>query len=158
MEWFEGWILSVVTVSMIVSVVRMVIPPGSIGKLASFTGGLLLLLALLWPLPEIRPKRLLSDAGERQAELARRQEELSAQVQTRLQTGIAQETAAYISNKARGLGADISVRVDTRTSPEGIPVPVEAVITGDYLPELAAYIEQELGIPAERQVWNEEER
>ena len=158
MESFKEWILSVVMVSMVVCMVRTAIPAGSTGKLAAFTGGLLLLLALLYPLPEIKVELQLLETVERREALAQRQEELTKETQSRLGNGIAQETAAYISDKANGLGVDISVRVNTQVNPEGIPVPVETVISGAYVPELAAYIEQELGIPAERQVWNEEER
>jgi stage III sporulation protein AF len=143
---------------MVVSVVRMAAPAGSVGKLSAFTGGLLLLLALLRPLPQIKPEQLLSKPEARRETLTQRQEELSREAQSQLEAGIAQEAAAYISNKARQLGLDVSVRVNTRISPEGIPVPAEAVFSGAYVPELAAYTEQELGIPAERQVWNEEER
>lgn len=158
MEQFREWIISVVAVSMLVGMVRLVIPAGSVGKLASFIGGLLLLLALLRPLPDIEPTALLPDVEMQQEAFAQRQGELTAEVQSQLEARIAEETAAYISNKARGMGMELSVRIETEINPEGIPVPAKAVLSGPYTQALAAYMEQELGIPAERQVWNEKER
>ena len=70
---------------------------------------------------------------------------------------IEERTAAYISDKAKTLGTEVSAEVKTTPSSEGIPVPVEAEIAGAYTRELAEYIEQDLGIPAERQVWCEDE-
>ena len=40
---------------------------------------------------------------------------------------------------------------------EGVPVPYSVELEGSYSQELALYITDELNIPPERQVWNEQE-
>ena len=60
-------------------------------------------------------------------------------------------------DKAGELGLEVTVRVETRTEGNGIPVPWSAELTGSWSQALASALEPELGIPAERQVWHERE-
>jgi hypothetical protein len=39
----------------------------------------------------------------------------------------------------------------------GIPLPVSAAVQGAYSPALAECMEEEVGIPAQKQIWLEEE-
>lgn len=157
MEAVRSWLVSLVMVSMLLGLARLLTPKGSVQKIASFTGGLILLLALLRPLMEVEFSELVSDLGVYHEEVAERREELALEGEKQLERSIAERTSAYISDKAKTLGTEVSVRVKTIPSSEGIPLPAEAEITGDYSPELAEYIERDLGIPAERQVWREDE-
>ena len=59
--------------------------------------------------------------------------------------------------EAGELGLEVTVRVETRTEGNGIPVPWSAELTGSWSQALASALETELGIPAERQVWHERE-
>ena len=47
--------------------------------------------------------------------------------------------------------------VETRTGEAGLPVPYSVELEGTYSQALSAYIADELNIPPERQVWNEQE-
>ena len=158
MKIFEEWVASVVTVSVLLSLVRMVIPSGSIKNLTSFIGGLIFLLTLLRPLPGIRLEKLIPDVELYRDQIVQRQTELEKIVQSDLARSIEEETEAYISGKARSLGTEVSVQVHVEFAAEGIPLPIEAELYGPYTAELAAYMERELGIPAEGQVWYEKER
>ena len=71
-------------------------------------------------------------------------------------TIIAEKTAAYIWDKADELGLSCTVEVTVAVGESGIPLPDTAVITGPYSGELAALIQEEVGIPAEKQIWREE--
>ena len=51
---------------------------------------------------------------------------------------------------------EVTARVETRTGEDGIPVPWSAELTGQRSGALSSYLEAELGIPAERQVWHEQ--
>lgn len=157
MELVRTWIVSVVTVSMLLNLVRLLTPKGSVQKIASFTGGLILLLALLQPLAKAELSKLVTDIGAYSDTVELRQEELMREKENQLRRRIEEQTAAYISDKAKTLGEEVSVYVKTDSSPEGIPIPVETEIAGAYTRELAEYIERDLGIPAERQVWCEDE-
>jgi stage III sporulation protein AF len=157
MELVRTWIVSVVTVSMLLNLVRLLTPKGSVQKIASFTGGLILLLALLRPLAKAEFSKLVTDIEMFSEAVELRQEELMEERENQLRRSIEDRTAAYISDKAKTLGTEVSAEVKTTPSSEGIPFPVEAEIAGAYTRELAEYIEQDLGIPAERQVWCEDE-
>lgn len=87
---------------------------------------------------------------ERQAELESAENEALAQ-------GIAERTAAYISDKAAGLGLTVTVRVETEPGADGTPLPERVYLEGTKSEELSHWLAEELGIPAERQVWNGQE-
>ena len=116
---------------------------------------IILLLTLLRPFPGLRSEmpELRWDVYEQA--IIQRQEELSAAENRDLQELIESRTGAYISDKADSLGISVTVRVGTEENTEGVPVPEWVEIAGEYSPELAAWLESELAVPAERQVWNE---
>ncbi|MBE6996369.1 MAG: stage III sporulation protein AF [Ruminococcaceae bacterium] len=149
------WLCSVLVVSLLLAIAELLLPEGSIRKIGSFTGGLVLLLTLLRPFPGLRSEipDLRWDVYEQ--EIVQRREELAAVGNRDLQELIESRTGAYISDKADSLGISVTVRVGTEENAEGVPVPERVEITGEYSPELAAWLESELAVPAERQVWNE---
>ena len=49
------------------------------------------------------------------------------------------------------------MQVETKPAGDGVPVPWRAELWGPRSPALATYMEEELGIPGERQVWHEGE-
>lgn len=151
------WITAVVMVAMLLSVAQTLIPEGTIRKIASFTGGLILLVTLLRPVLGADLKRLDLDFADYGAAIEERREELEESSETRMKELIETQAAAYISDKADALGLTVSVRVTARAGSDGVPVPWSAVLTGPVSGELAAYMEEELGIPRGRQTWNEVE-
>ena len=74
----------------------------------------------------------------------------------KLGTLIESETEAYILDKAARMGLTVRIKVGTEENSEGVPVPVSAELTGTPSRELSCWIEAELGIPVERQVWLDE--
>lgn len=148
----RGWITSVVMVTMLLSVAQTVIPAGKIHKVSRFSAGLVLMIALLQPILNLKP-----GTGEFQIEdyeelVWERQEELEQTVEAEWEAIIEKEIAAYISDKADALGVEVSVRVRTETGVDGNIV-LMAELTGQSSEQLAAHLEEELGIPRERQVW-----
>lgn len=154
MSAVREWLLSVVVVSMLLTVAESLIPEGSIRKIAGFIGGLILLLTLLQPILRTDLGRLRLNLESYGEAIESRQEELEKRESKDLEALIAEKTEAYISDKATRLGLDISVSVRTKWGTDGVPYPAEAEIQGPKSEALAAYMEEELGIPPERQVWN----
>ena len=148
----QEWLTAVVTVTLLLSVVQTLVPEGSLRKIAGFTGGLLLLAVLLRPAAEIDLSGL--DMEDWARTIGERQEELSAEQEEALASGIAERTASYISDKAEELGLEVKVRVETETGGDGVPVPVRAEIDGPWSGELSSYMAETLGISRERQVWH----
>lgn len=155
-EALKEWITSIVLVTLLLSVAQTLIPEGSIRKIASFTGGLILLVALLQPVLGTDLSRLDLEMGEYEQAVRERREELEKMGKSDLSDIIAQRTAAYISDKADTLGIAVTAEVTVEPGENGVPVPVEARLNGPTSGELADYMEQELGIPRERQVWKDE--
>ena len=149
------WLTGLVVVTMLLTVAQTLIPEGTIRKTASFTGGLILLAALLQPVLKTDLGRLRLDLGEYKRAIGQRQAELDSAGKEALAELIEERTAAYISDQADALGLPVEVRVETETGDDGVPVPASVRLKGPRSEELASYIEGELGIPRERQVWHE---
>ena len=154
-EVVREWITSIVMVTMLLTVAQSMIPEGRIQKIFSFSGGLVLLIALLQPVLNLDPVDVDFHMETYEEEVRIRQEELTRAAGAEWETIIEQETAAYISDKAESLGLDVSVRVRAESDGENPPI-LTTEITGETSESLAMYLVEELGIPRERQVWNNE--
>jgi len=155
MAALRGWLTAVTAVTLLLAAAEALLPQGTLRRLASFTGGLILLVTLLRPLLGADLGRL--DLGGYNDAVEERRAELEAAGREELAKRIETGTAAYISDKADALGLRITVRVRTRDSGDGVPVPWTAELTGPRSEALASYMETELGIPRGRQVWHEVE-
>ena len=152
MEHVRQWLSSIVVVSLLLSVVQSLVPKGSLRRVASCLSGLVLLAVLLEPLPKLDLEGLELRGLQEETEKVRRQ--LEAEQETALKAGIAEQTEAYISDKAASLGLTAEVRVETVAGADGVPVPWRVEVEGGYTEELAQWMETELDIPRERQVWH----
>lgn len=151
------WLTSVVAVALLLTAVQAMVPEGNLRKISSFTGGLVLLAALLQPVLKADLSRIQLDFDGCGSAVRERTEELSRAGERELAEVIAAKTEAYILDKAALLGLSVTVRVETEPGAGGLPLPAAAEITGRRSAELSAYIAQELGIPEEEQVWHENE-
>ena len=120
-------------------------------------GGLLMALAILRPLAggaweglELETEGIKLRGEELAGTYRKNQQETLSAI-------IAEKTEAYIWDKANQLGLDCTVSVSTAPGESGVPLPESAVIHGTYSGELARCMEEEVGIPAEIQIWLEEE-
>lgn len=152
MEGLRQWMLSLVALCMLLAVVRVLVPGGTMSRVAAFIGGLVLLAALAQPLAKLGAVRFaLPDyAGE----MERLERQLEEENETALAEGIEERTEAYISDKAASMGLAGTCRVETKPTEEGVPLPWSVELEMPRSAELAAWIEGELDIPAERQVWH----
>ena len=93
MEAVRGGLTGVTAVAALLFLVKSLAPKGAVGRVAEFTGGLLLLLALLQPLEALTGDWDM-ELGDLQAQIKERQEEL----EDYKAAVIAEETAAYRSD------------------------------------------------------------
>lgn len=153
----RSWLLGIVLTSLAGGLARQLAPQGKEQAMVRLVSGLLLALAILRPLAGNGWEGLELAAGgfalqsEAQAELYRKNQ------QEALSAIIAEKTEAYILDKANQLGLDCTVRVTVAAGESGIPLPVSAAIRGAYSPALAECMEEEVGIPAQEQIWLEDE-
>ena len=150
------WLTAVAAVTLLLSVAQLLVPPGNLREIASFVGGLILLAAMMQPLLKIDLSDIQLDFSSYQGAVEQRQAELENAQKEELTSLIEAETEAYISDKAKSMGLTLKARVTAEADESGVPVPVQVEITGPWSGELSGWLETELGLPAERQVWNED--
>ena len=154
MDAVRSWLVSVICTAMAVAVAESIAPPGGMKKIVSLTGEFLLLLVLVQPLEDLRPDAFHLEYDVYRQSVERQRQELEKEQKKELQTLIEQQTAAYISDKARNLGLDCRVTVCCKVGEEGVPYPDSVTVEGAASEELGAWITQELNIPTERQVFH----
>ena len=151
MDFIRQWLLGVVACAMLVSVAGQLCPEGGVRQIARFTGGLLLLCAMLRPLATVELPDGLWGSGYREA-VAALELELGAEREKALVDGIAAELQAYIEDKADSLGADVRSEVSMEVR-GGVPTVTRVTLRGAYSAALAESIAAELGVTKEKQIW-----
>ena len=151
-EILRGWLLGLVAAALILTVLRALVPKGSIRPVARVTAGLVLLLVLLRPLAGLGGGSLRVRYDELEREITARIEDYQTLHENELESIIADSTAAYISEQAAHLGLTCraEVRCEVR---DGTPQPASAAMDIPYDARRAAAIADDLGIPAEKQSW-----
>ena len=153
----KAWLLGIVLTSLASGLARQLAPEGKEQAMVRLVRGLLLALAILRPLAGQSWEKLDLDTSAlrlQETELADAYRKIQ---QDALSAIIAEKTEAYICDKANRLGLSCTAAVAVSPAEGGVPLPESAVIYGAYSGELAACLEEEVGIPAEKQIWLEEE-
>ena len=146
------WIRSIVMVTMLLSVGQAMVPEGQIRKIFSFSGGLVLVIVLLHPVLGLEGSVLIEPLEVYERQIFKQKEELEQMVRAEQETIIEENLTAYISDKAEALEEGGAVRIRAETAEDGT-VTLSAELVGQPSEPLTEYLEQELGIPRERQVW-----
>ena len=153
------WIPGIFSASLLAAMALALCPKGRVREVTRLVCGIVCALAVADPLIKLDTDRLASAIAEysQQAEILAEDGEEEGKMLER--TYIEEECAAYICSKAaqRGVsaaGASVQARWDDEAL---IWVPWSAAVEAAYSAELSALIEQDLGIPAERQEWNGDE-
>ena len=157
----RSWLLAVIAASLLCAVAGALMPPGPVKRVGRLVCGLVLIGAMLSPL------RLLDlEGGQRWLEgylasVQSREAELEETVNSQIKVIIEQKYAAYIVDKAAQLGLACRARVKCALSEDGLYLPVRTEVDGsmtaDVQGKLIRVIESELGVPAQAQIYAEEE-
>ena len=157
-ELIRTWVLALTGAAAFCAVATELTPKGPVKSVVRTVCAVSLAAALLSPLLKFDfPAYALSMARYRDgaAALAEAGRETGAELNRRV---IEERLAAYILDKARYLGADITeARVTLKWDARGLWYPVAAEIAGDYSGVLSECIAAELGVPAEAQTWRNNE-
>lgn len=161
MDWVKNWIISVTCVSILLAAVQCLMPPGGVKRVGQLTGGLLMLLAAASPLLELDLAELSLSLTELRMEQSGSSALLELENTRLVKEIIAEQTAAYIADKAMELGADCAVEVTYEYSEDGMAYPVAVTVTGpltsEQRAELERWLEAELAVPREDQSYVGEE-
>lgn len=156
----RGWLLGVTATALVVALADTLAPEGSIKKVCRLAGGLALLLAALSPLTGVLGGDRITGAAGGWRERAHRYElELAEESGRMYLTIIERETAAYVMDKAKEFGFECAVEVTCGYDEQAVPCPWEITARGSWTQEqrsrLERLLEEELGVPAQRQHYEE---
>lgn len=124
MDALKTWLTSASCAALICAIAVAMTPKGTPRKVAKFTGGLLILLAVMGPVGNL-------DLGDLAQALSKYRYGGESSVMAMAQENgntrksiIERETAAYISDKAASLGlTEVKVTVECTITEEGYPMP-----------------------------------
>lgn len=153
------WLLSVTAAAILCALAQGLIPPGPVRRVGRLTAGLVMAAALLAPLASLRgvePEQWL-ESWQPQEEV----QGLEEQRDETMKSIIEEECSAYIVDKAAQLGAECQVTVVCSSEGEGVFLPWQITVTGDLPPgqqeQLTQQIQEDLGVPPERQQYETKE-
>lgn len=155
MTELKNWLLGLTAAALAVSLAQALSPEGTVKKVGRLVGALVLLLAALRPLtgwegtlpgaPAI-PEAAVEGSGQSGEQV--------------MKILIAQKAGAYIVDKGQSLGLACTAEVEVAPDASGWPIPWKATVSGQWSQtqkkELSQAVEEELGIPAQRQSFREE--
>ena len=157
----RGWLLSVISGSLLCAVADALMPPGAVRRVGRLVCGLVLLGAILSPLASLDLEESQRWLEDYRSSIQIREAELGETVNSQIKVIIEQECAAYIVDKAAQLGLTCRAKVECRQSEDGLYLPVRTEVDGsmtaDVQSRLIRVIEEDLGVPAEAQIYVEED-
>lgn len=156
----RSWLLGVTAAALVVALAETLAPEGNGKKVCRLAGGLALLLAVLRPaVTALDEAPLLQAVNGWRSQSQRYAQQLEEQNSRFYLTIIEQETAAYVMDKAKEFGFECAVEVTCGYDEQAVPCPWEVTARGSWTQEqrarLERLLEEELGVPAQRQHYEE---
>ena len=153
------WLLGVACTAMVMAIVESLAPEGSVKKVCRLAGGLALMLAAVSPLLRLDEGVLSQAVAEYRSAAERYEEQLEEKNNSLYQTIIEETAAAYILDKAEEMGILCQAEVTFSYDEDGVPCPWEVTARGVWTEEqreaLSRLLEDDLGVPVQRQHFEE---
>lgn len=156
MEQLRIWILGIAVTSLLLGLGEALVTQKGIQRVLRLTGGVLLIVVLLGPLGKISGGWKGLSLKDYRSQIASREEELREDQEENLSAIIESQLDEYIWDKAQAMGLNVTITVSTRKSSGGIALPDRVAIEGPYNAEFSQWLEEEMGVDAEHQIWQEE--
>ena len=159
-ELIRDWLVGITCGAIIVALADGLSPDGTVRKIGRLTGALVLVLAMIQPVLRVDSRTFAGILTEYRAEAMGTADALEEENGRLVKDIIADQTGAYILDKAEELGVDCRVRVTAWAESGGYPVPDRVEIAGNLTrgeqAALTRVIAADLAIPAERQDYVED--
>ena len=160
-EGVRSWLLSIIAVCLLCALADALMPRGPVKKAGRLVCGLVLLCAMLAPLPGLQLETGQAWLEDYFAGLEQQKQNLKETADAGTKGIIEEQYSAYIVDKAKELDLVCQVRVTCRTDADGLTVPDGVEVAGRFSDEeqsrLTRIIEEELLVPPERQTYYSEE-
>lgn len=157
----RSWLIGVLCASMVVAVAEHLMPPGAVRKIGKITAGLVLLLAIVQPFLNVDAADLTQGFSleEYRAQMSEYDSTLEEENLELMKDIIAEQVAAYIVDKAAGMGISCTAEVTLTEDAQGNALPYSVIVVGALTPAqrnaLTGEITAELAIPSQRQYYED---
>ncbi len=150
------YLLSVTAGAIICAVILRLLPgKGTAASMGKMLTGMFLAFTVISPWTKVQLGKLSDFTEELEAGASQAIAEGNAQANSALRQIITEQVTAYIMDKAQDLGAELKIQVEV--SRDALPVPVQVRLQGRISPYargvMEAFLEEDLGIAKEKQVW-----
>lgn len=154
----KEWLLGIVYASLISSAAQVICPDGRVKNVMKLCCGLLCALALAGPLLKLDGEQLSVGLAVYEQAARAAVEGAQEEAKTVERAYIEEACAAYILGKATETGAGVSgVSVTAKWDGEnGVWYPWTVTLSGVFHEGLSRQIEADLGMPVQRQIWEEQ--
>ena len=153
MSFLTKWLLSIIGTAFLVAISEALMPDQKVREVGRLVGGLLLLLALVSPLLQIRLSGWEISADAYFSLIEEKESAYRKQQTDSWETIIKEECSAYIVSAAAELGRTVSPQIQTTLDEEGTVQIEEVRLDIPYDAALCVRIEEDLGIAPEKQIW-----
>ena len=159
MELVRQWLLGLACTAMVLALADSLAPKGSVKRVCRLAGGLALLVAAVGPVLRV-DGALFSKAIEEYRATGQSYEKILEEKNALFyQTIIEDAAAAYILDKAKEFGISCQAEVTFSYDEDGVPSPWEVTARGRWTEEqrvqLSRLMEEDLGVPIQRQYYEE---
>lgn len=155
------WLLGITGAAILAALAEGIMPEGGVKRVGRLVCGLILLLAVLRPVVTLELPSVAQGAQAYWNEIEEQAGRLKEGTDERMKTIIEERSAAYVTDKAAQLGFACRVQVACARGEAGMYLPWSAQITGDLSDveqsALTQWLQEDLGIPLERQEYRMEE-
>lgn len=159
MDWMRQWLLGVTCTALVLALAESLAPAGNVKKVCRLAGGLALLLAAVSPILSLDEGAMSRALSEYRFSAQRYEDALAEQNDLLYKTIIEESTAAYIVDKAGEMGISCQAEVTFAYDENGTPYPWEVTARGIWTQEqrqaLEHMLEADLGVPPQRQNYEE---
>ena len=155
-DTLRTWLLRIVAVSLCIALSEQMVSQPGIRRVLRLAGGILLLMAMFSPLRQLAGSHWDFSFLQPEADRETLEQELRESSYGALAQGIGDTLASYIWDKGQSIGADCQVAVAVSMDEAGLPVIDSVTLTGAYHADLSKWLEDNMGVPPEHQIWQEE--
>ena len=152
------WLLEITAAAMLIALAEALLPVGTMRRIGKLTGGLLIIIVVLQPVISMDYSGLSESFSRWRKDLGTYQAQPETTNFHVMKTIIESKSAAYIQDKAEGLGilCQAEVTCDSENT-QSYPYPASVVIRGELssgqIQQLQELIEAEMAIPEEKQCY-----
>lgn len=158
MSALRHYLMSVCAAALFASFILTIVPEGRIRHIVKLGGALVVIVSVISPLSRLDIEQIAKSMAVIRMDAEQMQTGIEVKNREILSQLIKEQSEEYILDKAEEMDLCLSVEIEMREEGD-YPYPVSVLVVGTVSEADQAYlkkiIEQDIGIPVDRQEWNE---